>query len=44
MVDQAARLNAYVAGAHLLAADPTFGRIVEIDGRRSWRGVATDAL
>jgi glyoxylase-like metal-dependent hydrolase (beta-lactamase superfamily II) len=41
MVDQAARLNAYVAGAHLLAADPTFGKIVEIDGRRSWRGVAT---
>lgn len=41
MVDQAAQLNAYVAGAHLLAADPTFGKIVEIDGRRSWRGVAT---
>jgi len=39
MVDQAARLNAYVAGAHLLYSDPTFGRIVEIEGRRYWRGV-----
>jgi glyoxylase-like metal-dependent hydrolase (beta-lactamase superfamily II) len=38
MVDQAAKLKAYVAGAHLLADDPTFGRIVEIEGKRYWRG------
>jgi glyoxylase-like metal-dependent hydrolase (beta-lactamase superfamily II) len=39
VVDQAMRLDAYVAGAHLLATDPTFGRIIEIEGRRFWRGV-----
>lgn len=40
LVDQAARLNAYVAGAHFLADDPSFGRIIEIEGRRFWRGVS----
>jgi glyoxylase-like metal-dependent hydrolase (beta-lactamase superfamily II) len=39
MTDLAARLNATIAGAHLLADDPTFGRIVEIEGRRSWQGL-----
>ena len=39
IVEQAARLNAYVAGAHFLASDSTFGRMIEIDGRRFWRGV-----
>ncbi len=40
IVEQAARLNAYVAGAHFLAADPTFGRMIEFEGRRLWRGVS----
>ena len=42
VVDQAERLNAYVAGAHL-AEDPSFGRIIEVEGRRFWRGVTADA-
>lgn len=41
LVEQAERLGAYVAGAHFGAADPAFGRIVQIDGRRMWRGVGT---
>jgi glyoxylase-like metal-dependent hydrolase (beta-lactamase superfamily II) len=40
IVEQAAQLDAYVAGAHFLASDPTFGRMVEIEGRRFWRGVS----
>jgi glyoxylase-like metal-dependent hydrolase (beta-lactamase superfamily II) len=40
VVDEAVRLNAYVAGAHFLASDPTFGQIVQIDNRRFWRGVS----
>ena len=40
IVEQAARLNAYVAGAHFLASDPTFGRMIDIEGRRFWRGVS----
>ena len=39
VVEQAARRNAYVAGAHFAAVDPAFGRIVEFEGRRVWRGV-----
>ncbi|MFN8557965.1 MAG: MBL fold metallo-hydrolase [Dehalococcoidia bacterium] len=39
LVEQATRLNAYVAGAHLLAADPAFGRIITMDGRPRWQGV-----
>jgi glyoxylase-like metal-dependent hydrolase (beta-lactamase superfamily II) len=40
LVEQAARLNAYVAGAHFAAADPTFGRIIPMEGRMVWRGVS----
>jgi glyoxylase-like metal-dependent hydrolase (beta-lactamase superfamily II) len=39
IVEQAAKLNAYVAGAHFLASDPTFGRMVELEGRQFWQGV-----
>jgi glyoxylase-like metal-dependent hydrolase (beta-lactamase superfamily II) len=39
LVDEAVRLKAYVAGAHFLANDPTFGVIVQVEGRRFWRGV-----
>lgn len=39
-VEQAARLNAYVAGAHFAHADPAFGRLLPIDGRMVWRGVS----
>jgi len=40
VVEQAVRLNAYVAGAHFAAADPTFGRMIQFDGRMVWRGVS----
>lgn len=40
IVSEAARLNAYVAAAHFLADDPTFGTIIEIEGRRFWRGAS----
>lgn len=39
IVEEALRLDAYVAGGHFLAKDPTFGKIVVIEGRRYWRGV-----
>lgn len=40
VVEQAVRLNAYVAGAHFAAADPAFGRMIPIEGRMVWRGVS----
>ena len=40
IVEQAKRLDAYVAGGHFLAADPTFGKIIQFEGRNVWRGVA----
>jgi glyoxylase-like metal-dependent hydrolase (beta-lactamase superfamily II) len=38
-VDQAVRLNAYVAGAHFAASDPSFGRMIPLEGRMIWQGV-----
>jgi glyoxylase-like metal-dependent hydrolase (beta-lactamase superfamily II) len=38
LVERAAALNASIAGAHFLAADPAFGRMFQIEGRRVWRG------
>jgi len=40
LVREAQRRDAYVAGGHFLAADPTFGKIIEVDGRTVWRGVS----
>jgi len=40
VVEQAARMNAYVAGAHFAESDPAFGRMVPIEGRMVWRGVS----
>jgi glyoxylase-like metal-dependent hydrolase (beta-lactamase superfamily II) len=40
LVEQAQRLDAWVAGAHFLERDPAFGRILPIEGRMVWRGVA----
>lgn len=40
VVEQAVRMNAYVAGAHFAAADPAFGRMVLFEGKRVWQGVA----
>jgi glyoxylase-like metal-dependent hydrolase (beta-lactamase superfamily II) len=41
VVEQAARMNAYVAGAHFAASDPAFGRMVQFEGRRVWRGIGS---
>ena len=38
VVEQAQRLNAWVAGAHFREPGPAFGRIVPIDGRMIWQG------
>jgi glyoxylase-like metal-dependent hydrolase (beta-lactamase superfamily II) len=40
LVEQAVRLDAYVAGAHFAHADPAFGRMIQIEGRTLWRGVS----
>jgi glyoxylase-like metal-dependent hydrolase (beta-lactamase superfamily II) len=40
IVEQAQRLNAYVAGAHFTEPHPAFGRILPIEGRMIWQGVA----
>jgi glyoxylase-like metal-dependent hydrolase (beta-lactamase superfamily II) len=40
VVEQAARMNAYVAGAHFAASDPAFGRMIPIEGRMVWQGVS----
>jgi glyoxylase-like metal-dependent hydrolase (beta-lactamase superfamily II) len=39
LVEQAVRMNAYVAGGHFAASDPSFGRIIVMDGKNYWRGV-----
>jgi glyoxylase-like metal-dependent hydrolase (beta-lactamase superfamily II) len=39
VVEQAKRLDAWVAGAHFREPGPAFGRIVPIEGRMIWRGV-----
>jgi len=41
LVEQAVRLNAYVAGGHFAAKDPSFGRIIVMDGKSYWRGVGS---
>ena len=38
VVEQARRLDAWVAGAHFLEPHPAFGHILPIDGRMVWRG------
>ena len=43
LIAEAQRLDAYLAGAHFLAAEPTFGRIVPIAGRPTWQGVTLSA-
>ncbi len=40
IVEEAVGRNAMVAGSHL-DEGPIYGRMVELDGRRFWRGVAT---
>ena len=40
VVEQARRLDAWVAGAHFREPGPAFGRIVPMDGRMVWQGVA----
>ena len=40
LVAEAMRLDAYVAGGHFLASDPTFGKIIRFEGQNVWRGVA----
>jgi glyoxylase-like metal-dependent hydrolase (beta-lactamase superfamily II) len=39
LVREARRRDAYIAGGHFLAADPTFGKLIEVEGRPVWRGV-----
>lgn len=39
LVREARRRDAYIAGGHFLASDPTFGKLIEVDGRPVWRGV-----
>ena len=41
VVEQAKRLDAWVAGAHFLEPHPAFGRIVPIEGRMVWRGAGS---
>ena len=38
VVAEALRRDAYVAGGHFLAADPTFGKMIQFEGRTVWRG------
>jgi glyoxylase-like metal-dependent hydrolase (beta-lactamase superfamily II) len=40
LVEQAQRLDAWLAGAHFREPGPVFGRIVPIDGRTVWQGVS----
>jgi glyoxylase-like metal-dependent hydrolase (beta-lactamase superfamily II) len=39
IVEQARRLDAYVAAGHFREPGPAFGKIVPIEGRMLWRGV-----
>lgn len=40
LVAEALRRDAYVAGGHFLAADPTFGKVIQLENRTVWRGAA----